>query len=279
MARRGKPALWVGAVLLAVVIAWAWRHHDLGALLTLDNLKASRDALQARVQARPLGTAALYFGVYVAAAALSIPGALILTLAAGAMFGLGWGLLLVSFASSLGALLAFLADCNDFPLATAGAIGYVAIFPSLLSFFFWKRAGEQAANRAGAVVHQTILVDVTVARRSEIRAAHDGKQRPVGGAGVKRHAHAIAGALAGENRNAATVHRGHVGQPVNAKPMRVTLGDHRHVNAFSAHQHAAGDIDIVRTHQTAHREIMADLAIKSEHGERAVMLLVRADDQ
>jgi uncharacterized membrane protein YdjX (TVP38/TMEM64 family) len=44
----------------------------------------------------------------VAAAALSIPGALILTLAAGAMFGLGWGLLLVSFASSLGALLAFL---------------------------------------------------------------------------------------------------------------------------------------------------------------------------
>ena len=109
MARRGKPALWVGAVLLAVVIAWTWRHHDLGALLTLDNLKASRDALQAQVQARPLGTAALYFGVYVAAAALSIPGALILTLAAGAMFGLGWGLLLVSFASSLGALLAFLA--------------------------------------------------------------------------------------------------------------------------------------------------------------------------
>jgi len=45
----------------------------------------------------------------VAAAALSIPGALILTLAAGAMFGLGWGLLLVSFASSLGATLAFLA--------------------------------------------------------------------------------------------------------------------------------------------------------------------------
>ena len=43
-----------------------------------------------------------------AAAALSIPGAVILTLAAGAMFGLGWGLLLVSFASSLGALLAFL---------------------------------------------------------------------------------------------------------------------------------------------------------------------------
>jgi pyruvate/2-oxoglutarate dehydrogenase complex dihydrolipoamide dehydrogenase (E3) component/uncharacterized membrane protein YdjX (TVP38/TMEM64 family) len=50
----------------------------------------------------------VFFAIYVAAAALSIPGAVILTLAAGAMFGLGWGLLLVSFASSLGALLAFL---------------------------------------------------------------------------------------------------------------------------------------------------------------------------
>ncbi len=108
MARPSKALLWAGAAGLALVAAWAWRHYELGALLTLDNLKASRDALQARVQAAPLATAGLFFVVYVAAAALSIPGALILTLAAGAMFGLGWGLLLVSFASSLGALLAFL---------------------------------------------------------------------------------------------------------------------------------------------------------------------------
>ena len=109
MARPSKALLWAGAAGLALAAAWAWRHFDLGALLTLDNLKASRDALQARVQAQPLATAAVFFATYVAAAALSIPGALILTLAAGAMFGLGWGLLLVSFASSLGALLAFLA--------------------------------------------------------------------------------------------------------------------------------------------------------------------------
>jgi pyruvate/2-oxoglutarate dehydrogenase complex dihydrolipoamide dehydrogenase (E3) component/uncharacterized membrane protein YdjX (TVP38/TMEM64 family) len=108
MARPSKALLWAGAAGLALVAAWAWRQFDLGALLTLDNLKASRDALQARVQAQPLATAAAFFAIYVAAAALSIPGAVILTLAAGAMFGLGWGLLLVSFASSLGALLAFL---------------------------------------------------------------------------------------------------------------------------------------------------------------------------
>jgi pyruvate/2-oxoglutarate dehydrogenase complex dihydrolipoamide dehydrogenase (E3) component/uncharacterized membrane protein YdjX (TVP38/TMEM64 family) len=108
MARPSKALLWAGAAGLALVAAWAWRHFDLGVLLTLDNLKASRDALQARVQAQPLSTAATFFAIYVAAAALSIPGAVILTLAAGAMFGLGWGLLLVSFASSLGALLAFL---------------------------------------------------------------------------------------------------------------------------------------------------------------------------
>jgi pyruvate/2-oxoglutarate dehydrogenase complex dihydrolipoamide dehydrogenase (E3) component/uncharacterized membrane protein YdjX (TVP38/TMEM64 family) len=109
MARPARSWLWAGAAALLLVVLWAWRQYDLGSLLTLEQLKASRDALQARVQAAPLATAGLFFVIYVAAAALSIPGALILTLAAGAMFGLGWGLLLVSFASSLGALLAFLA--------------------------------------------------------------------------------------------------------------------------------------------------------------------------
>jgi pyruvate/2-oxoglutarate dehydrogenase complex dihydrolipoamide dehydrogenase (E3) component/uncharacterized membrane protein YdjX (TVP38/TMEM64 family) len=98
-----KAALWAAVAALALAVLWAWRAYDLGAWLTLDQLKASRDALQAHVQAQPLLTAAVFFGVYVAAAALSIPGAVILTLAAGAMFGLGWGLLLVSFASSLAA--------------------------------------------------------------------------------------------------------------------------------------------------------------------------------
>ena len=109
MARPPKALLWAGAAAAALLAVWVWQRFDLGALLTLDQLKASRDALQAQVQAQPLGAAAVFFAVYVAATALSIPGAVILTLAAGALFGLGWGLLLVSFASSLGALAAFLA--------------------------------------------------------------------------------------------------------------------------------------------------------------------------
>ena len=110
MAAPGRRwGLWAAVALLAIAAVLAYRHFNLGQLLTLDHLKASRDALVLQVQQRPLYTAAAYFAVYVVATALSFPGATVLTLAAGAMFGLGWGLLLVSFASSLGALLAFLA--------------------------------------------------------------------------------------------------------------------------------------------------------------------------
>ena len=110
MAARSRRLLWagVGVVVLAVVLGY-W-HFGLGALLTLENLKASRDALVGAYQARPLATVLAFFAVYVAATAVSIPGAVVLTLAAGAMFGLWVGLVVVSFASSLGALLAFLAS-------------------------------------------------------------------------------------------------------------------------------------------------------------------------
>ena len=99
-ARRSRAAPWAVAGALALAVLWAWRHYDVGTLLTLDQLKASRDALQARVQGQPLATAAAFFALYVAATALSIPGAVILTLAAGAMFGLGWGFF----------------DCNNMPI-------------------------------------------------------------------------------------------------------------------------------------------------------------------
>ena len=99
---------WLALALLAAVAAGLYRHYDLGSLLTLDQLKASRDGLVALFQQKPVSTVAIFFVVYVAATALSLPGATILTLAAGAMFGLGVGLLVVSFASSIGATLAFL---------------------------------------------------------------------------------------------------------------------------------------------------------------------------
>jgi uncharacterized membrane protein YdjX (TVP38/TMEM64 family) len=57
-----------------------------------------------------LKAALLFFVAYVAVTGLSLPGAAVMTLAGGAVFGLFWGLLLVSFASSLGATLAFLAS-------------------------------------------------------------------------------------------------------------------------------------------------------------------------
>ncbi|MDP3424642.1 MAG: FAD-dependent oxidoreductase [Burkholderiaceae bacterium] len=96
------------AVLVAALVA-AYLAFDLGRYLSLDYLKNSQSAFAALYAERPLAVAAGFFGLYVLVTAASFPGAAILTLAGGAVFGLGWGLLLVSFASSLGATLAFLA--------------------------------------------------------------------------------------------------------------------------------------------------------------------------
>ncbi|MEZ5706080.1 MAG: FAD-dependent oxidoreductase [Burkholderiaceae bacterium] len=81
---------------------------DLGRFLTLDYLKSSQAAFSDLYANRPFTVAGVYFLVYVATTALSLPGATIITLAGGAIFGLLWGTVIVSFASSLGATLAFL---------------------------------------------------------------------------------------------------------------------------------------------------------------------------
>ncbi|MDE2307172.1 MAG: FAD-dependent oxidoreductase [Xanthomonadaceae bacterium] len=77
---------------------------------TLEALKARQHALAGFRQAHPWLLAGAFFLIYVAFAALSLPAATLLTLAAGAVFGLLEGMLLVSFASSIGATLAFLAS-------------------------------------------------------------------------------------------------------------------------------------------------------------------------
>jgi pyruvate/2-oxoglutarate dehydrogenase complex dihydrolipoamide dehydrogenase (E3) component/uncharacterized membrane protein YdjX (TVP38/TMEM64 family) len=105
---RNKRWLWIAVAVVAAIAVWAYGHYDLGRWLTLEQLKSSRDALVSTYEARPATTLAIFFAVYVAVAALSIPGAAVLTLAAGAIFGLLVGLIVVSFASSVGAFLAFL---------------------------------------------------------------------------------------------------------------------------------------------------------------------------
>jgi len=84
-------------------------YFDLQDALTLDNLKSRQADLKAYVGLHPLPAGLLYALIYIAVTGLSLPGATLLTLAGGALFGLGWGTLLVSFASSIGATLAFLA--------------------------------------------------------------------------------------------------------------------------------------------------------------------------
>ena len=80
---------------------------DLSHYFSLAYLKSQQDAVAAQVSAQPVLSAGFFFAAYVAVTALSLPGAAIMTLAAGAVFGLTWGVLLVSFASSIGATLAF----------------------------------------------------------------------------------------------------------------------------------------------------------------------------
>lgn len=95
---------------LAVVVALiaTFFATGLNRYFTLENLRASREAIIAYRDAHPALASAGFFGTYVTFAALSLPAAGILTVAAGAIFGLAWGLALVSFASAIGATLAFL---------------------------------------------------------------------------------------------------------------------------------------------------------------------------
>lgn len=96
--------------LLLILVLGTFGALDLAPDLSLEALKASHsDFVQLHAQ-QPFRVAALYVVVYVLATALSIPGAVIITLAGGAVFGFWQGLLLVSFASSIGATLAFLAS-------------------------------------------------------------------------------------------------------------------------------------------------------------------------
>ena len=100
-----KQVLLIAAALLLVA---AYFVFDIGRFLSLDYLKQSRAEFATLYAERPALLIGAYFAVYVAVTALSLPGAAIMTLAGGAIFGLLVGTIVVSFASSLGATLAFL---------------------------------------------------------------------------------------------------------------------------------------------------------------------------
>ena len=95
-------------VVIAVSLVALFFHYDLNQLLTLEGLKGSMDQFGEWREQSPILIIGGFFALYVLVAALSLPGAAILTLAAGALFGLVEGFIIVSFASSIGALLAFL---------------------------------------------------------------------------------------------------------------------------------------------------------------------------
>ncbi len=92
---------------IALAIA-AWFYFDLGSYLQFDTLQQRVGELRAWYADNPALAGLLYFLLYVAVTALSVPGAAVMTLAGGALFGFWYALLLVSFASSIGATLAFL---------------------------------------------------------------------------------------------------------------------------------------------------------------------------
>lgn len=94
-------------IVLVVLIA-SFFIFDLGQYFSLDYLKSQQAELERYRAVNPLQTAAVIFLVYVVVTALSLPGAAVMSLGIGAIFGLIWGTVLVSFASTLGATLAFL---------------------------------------------------------------------------------------------------------------------------------------------------------------------------
>jgi pyruvate/2-oxoglutarate dehydrogenase complex dihydrolipoamide dehydrogenase (E3) component/uncharacterized membrane protein YdjX (TVP38/TMEM64 family) len=104
-----KLALRLLIALLFLAGLAAFFAFDVSQYLNLETLREQRDRLLELVEANFAFSILIYLGIYIAMAALSVPGAAILTLAGGALFGVLVGTLVVSFASTIGATLVFLA--------------------------------------------------------------------------------------------------------------------------------------------------------------------------
>ncbi|EAR62847.1 FAD-dependent oxidoreductase [Neptuniibacter caesariensis] len=100
-----KKLALISILFLAVVSFFMF---DLGQFFSLEYIKDNQQAFADYYQANPVLTIAIFFAIYVLVTGLSLPGATIMTLVGGALFGLWTGLIIISFASTLGATLAFL---------------------------------------------------------------------------------------------------------------------------------------------------------------------------
>jgi uncharacterized membrane protein YdjX (TVP38/TMEM64 family) len=98
----------IGLVITAVVLIGAFFYFDLGRYFTLESLKANREALVAYYESHRLTFISIFLTIYIVQTAFSLPGAAVLSLAAGALFGLLLGTLLVNIGATTGAMLAFL---------------------------------------------------------------------------------------------------------------------------------------------------------------------------
>ena len=102
----GKIFVVIGIIALVVLFFV----FDLKQYLTLEYIKSQQSAFASYYTNNPFGTIAAYMGIYILSTALSLPGAALLTLLGGALFGTLNGTIIVSFASTIGATLAFLAS-------------------------------------------------------------------------------------------------------------------------------------------------------------------------
>ncbi len=98
-----KKGMLAGTIILLVVLFWAF---DLKQYLTLEHLKNSQAYFAGLYAAHRLAVIVSYLAIYILVTALSLPGAVIMTLAGGALFGLLLGTIIISFASTIGATLA-----------------------------------------------------------------------------------------------------------------------------------------------------------------------------
>ena len=96
-------------IVIVAVAAVTFVYFDLGRFLTLEYIKESQQRFQEIYSARPVLVVAVYMLIYIVVTALSLPGAVVMTLAGGGFFGLLVGTIAISFASTIGATFACLA--------------------------------------------------------------------------------------------------------------------------------------------------------------------------